>query len=270
VIILAFVIGTSLRPAMRQSVMRRSSMVRSAMLRSAVRRPAIWRRIAAGLGMLVLAGLSPDLTSQQATSRDAVSTATVTFTLDFPESNPGHYSIAVDATGHASYKCTGKIVEDSEELPYLTEFKVSDGTREKIFERAKQAHYFAGNLESSNHKLAFTGTKVLSYQDGQQSHTGQYNYSSLAPVQQLTALFQNMAETMEYGRRLSYYHRYQKLALDDELKHMETQARSNELSEIQGVAPVLQEIFDDPSVINGVRARAKQLMQMASSAAAGH
>jgi hypothetical protein len=240
------------------------------MIRPAMIRPAIWRWFAAGLGMLVLAGLSPDLTSQQATSRDAVSTATVTFTLDFPQSNPGHYSIAVDATGHAHYECTGKIAEDSEELPYHTEFKVSDGTRDKIFERAKQAHYFAGNLESSNHKLAFTGTKILSYQDGQQSHTGQYNYSTLAPVQQLTALFQNMAETMEYGRRLSYYHRYQKLALDEELKRMEAQARNNQLSEIEGVAPVLQEIFDDPSVINVVRARAKELMQMASTATARH
>jgi hypothetical protein len=260
VIILAFVIGTSLGPAMRQSAMRRSR----------TSRPAIWRCIAAGCGVLVLAGLSPDLTSQQASSRDAVSTAIVTFTLDFPQSNPAHYSIAVDATGHARYECTGKIAEDSEEQPYHTEFEVSAGSREKIFERAKQAHYFAGTLESSNHKLAFTGTKILSYQDGQQSHKGQYNYSNLAPVQQLTVLFQNMAETMEYGRRLSYYHHYQKLALDEELKRMEAQAKNNELSEIQGVAPVLQEIFDDSSVINVVRARAKELIQMASSTAAGH
>lgn len=220
--------------------------------------------------MLVLAGLSPDLASQQVTSRDAVSTATVTFTLDFPQSNPEHYSIAVDATGHARYECTGKIAEDSEELPYHAEFEVSAGTRAKIFDRAKQAHYFAGNLESSNHKLAFTGTKILSYQDGQQSHAGQYNYSNLPPVQQLTTLFQAMAETLEYGRRLAYYHRYQKLALDDELKRMEAQAKNNELSDIQGVASVLQEIFDDPSVINVVRARAKELMQMVNGTAPGH
>ncbi len=227
------------------------------------------RWIAVGIGLLALAGLSPVLMTQQAASGGAASPATVMFTLDFPQSNPEHYSISVDAAGHVRYECTGKLVEDSEEQSYSTEFEVSAGGREKIFEWTKQAHYFAGDLDSKNRKLAFTGTKILSFQDGQHSNTERYNYSNLAPVQQLTAFFQSMAETLEYGRRLSYYHHYQKLALDEELKHMEAQARNSELSEIQGVAPVLREIVDDPSVINGVRARAQELMQMASSGAAG-
>jgi hypothetical protein len=79
-----------------------------------------------------------------------------------------------------------------------------------------------------------------------------------------------MAGTLDYGRRLTYFHRYQKLALDDELKRMEAQAKENELSEIQGVAPVLQGIVEDSSVINVVRARAKELIQMGSGGAAGH
>jgi hypothetical protein len=108
----------------------------------------------------------------------------------------------------------------------------------------------------------------LSYQDGQRSNTARYDYSNLTPVRQLTVLFQNIAATMEYGRRLTYYHRYQKLALDEELKRMEAQAKNNDLSEIQGVGPVLQEIYDDVSVINGVRARAKELMEMGSGATA--
>ena len=78
-----------------------------------------------------------------------------------------------------------------------------------------------------------------------------------------------MAGTLEYGRRLAYYHRYQKLALDEELRHMEAQAKNAQLSEIQGVAPVLQEIVEDTSVINVVRARAKELIEMGSAEAAG-
>jgi hypothetical protein len=117
--------------------------------------------------------------------------------------------------------------------------------------------------------LAFTGTKTLSYQEGGRSNAAEYDYSSLEPVRQLTSLFQNIANTMEFGRRLAYYHHYQKLALDEELKNMEAQARQNELSEVQGVAPVLQEIFEDSSVINVVRARAKEMIQI-SNAAAGH
>jgi hypothetical protein len=218
-----------------------------------------WRVVA--LAALAIAAMSASSLSQQA--------ATVTFTLDFPESNPMHYSIAVDEAGRARYECTGKVAEDSDGQAYRSEFEVSQGNRERIFNWAKQARYFAGRIDSGNHKLANTGAKVLSYQDGQRSYVARYNFSNLAAVQQLTTLFQNMAGTLEFGWRLAYYHRYQKLALDDELKRMEAEARHNELSEIQGVAPVLQEIFDDTSVINGVRARAKELMEMGSRAA-GH
>ena len=43
----------------------------------------------------------------------------------------------------------------------------------------------------------------------------------MVAVQQLTQLFQSLSTTLEFGRRLEYFHRYQKLALDEELKRME-------------------------------------------------
>jgi hypothetical protein len=222
-----------------------------------------------GIGLLALAALSGMPRSQEASGGSAASTATVNFTLDFPQSKPAHYSISVNASGHAIYECKGTVAEGAEEQDYRAEFEVSAGNRAKIFDWAKQAGYFAGKIDSGNSKLAFTGAKQLSYRDGHRSNTARYNYSSLEPVRELTTLFQNMAGTLEYGHRLAYFHRYQKLALDDELKHMESQARSNDLSEIQGVAPILQEIVEDASVINVVRARARDLIQMGSRPA-GH
>jgi hypothetical protein len=221
------------------------------------------------VGALALVAMTALINSQEMANSRKASTRTVAFTLDFPQSTPEHYSIAVDGNGHARYECTGKVVKDSEEQTYQAEFEVSAENRERIFDWAKQAHYFAGKIDSGNGKLAFTGSKLLSYQDGQRSNTAQYNYSNLEPVRQLTALFQGMAGTLEYGQRLSYYHRYQKLALDEELKRMEAQAKNNELNEIQGVARVLREIVDDASVINVVRARAQRLMQMGTGAGPG-
>jgi hypothetical protein len=221
-----------------------------------------------GISLVACAFGSPLLAAQPASGDRGAQSALVTFTLDFPESTPSHYSIAVESTGHASYESTVK-VENSADQTYRTEFELSPASREHIFEWTKQAHYFSGKVDAGRHNLAFTGAKILSYQDGQRSFTAQYNYSSLEPVRQLTVLFQNMAGTLEYGRELAYYHRYQKLALDDELKRMEAQARNNELSEIQGIAPVLQEIADDSSVINGVRARARALIQMGKDTIAG-
>jgi hypothetical protein len=190
--------------------------------------------------------------------------------MDFPSSDPERYSISVSADGHARYECSARLAADSEEREsYQAEFEFSPANRTRVFDLAAQAHYFAGKIDSGNHKLAFTGNKKLIYRNGERSYSAEYNYSSLPAVQQLTALFQNVAATMEHGRRLGYYHHYQKLALDEELKLMEAQAKSNELNELQALEPVLQEIFSDATVINVVRARAQRLVEMGKKSASG-
>jgi hypothetical protein len=199
----------------------------------------------------------------QPTSPQSPSDPAVTFTLDFPGSTPSHYSIAVHISGHASYESAVKTEDGDEEQMYRSEFEVSEESRRRIFTWAKQSQYFQGKLDSGK-KVAFTGDKVLSYQDGPRSSTSKYNYSVLEPVQELTTWFQNMDSTLDFGRKLAYFHKYQKLALDDELKRMDMQAKAKSLSEIQAIAPVLQEIVNDPSVLNGTRARARDLLQMGS------
>ncbi len=189
--------------------------------------------------------------------------ATVTFTLNFPGSDPESYMISVDSDGRAKYESVAKISSESDDREnYQTTFQFSPGTRARIFALAAQAHYFAGKIDSGNHKIAFTGTKKLTYKDAARNNSSEFNYSGVSAVQQLTVLFQGVAATMEFGRRLSYYHRYQKLALDDELKQMEQQARDNQLAELQAIEPVLHEIFEDSSVLNVVRARAQELIEM--------
>ena len=198
----------------------------------------------------------------------AADPATIGFSLEFPASNPEHYSISVNSGGHARYESSGRISPDSEERDsYQTEFEMTPVTRAKIFDLAAQAHYFSKKVDSGNSKLAFTGSKKLIYQDGRDTHTAEYNYSNVPSVQQLTEIFQSISSTLEYGRRLAYYHRYQKLALDEELKRMEVQAKSNELVEIQAVQPVLQQLYDDTLVMNVVRARAQRLIEMGRSRA---
>jgi hypothetical protein len=199
----------------------------------------------------------------------AAEPASVSFSLDFPNSSPEHYSITVDSDGRAHYESSGKITQESEDRDtYQTDFTLSDATRARIFDLAAQAHYFSGKVDSGNKKLAFTGSKKLVYKDAQHDSSASYNYSMQPAVAQLTSLFQSVAATLEYSRRLTYYHRYQKLALDDELKRMEDEARIGQLAELQAVKPVLKEIYDDTSVMNVVRARALRLMDMAPKAAA--
>ncbi len=201
----------------------------------------------------------------------AADLASVTFSLDFPGSDPERYSISVQSDGRARYECSAKISTESEDRDnYQTEFTFSDATRARIFDLAAQARYFSGKIDSGNRKLANTGAKKLTYKDGQRESTASYNFSPQPAVQQLTTLFQSVSATLEFGRRLAYSHRYQKLALDDELKRMEDQARRGELVELQAAKPVLQDIYDDSSVMNVVRARAQRIMEMGLGTPAPH
>ena len=192
---------------------------------------------------------------------------TITFTLDFPSSEPEHYSISISSDGHATYESMPKpspdsVVSDPFRMERM-EFTVSPPTCTRIFDLAKRAHYFQGDLDSRKKDIAFTGKKILAYRDAQRNNEATYNYSPVPAVQELTQLFQDLSATLEFGRRLEYYHHYQKLALDDELKRMEEMAKQNSLAELSAVAPILQQIAADTSVINVVRARAQRMLSRA-------
>lgn len=189
----------------------------------------------------------------------------VTFTLDFPGSEPSHYVISVSSDGHSTYDSDGKLSPESDPDPFHLDFLISPATKKTIFDLASRAKYFEGEVDSKKHGLASTGVKTLTYKDAQRSASATYNYSPIAAVQQVTQLFQSLSVTLEFGRRLEYFHRYQKLALDEELKRMEEMANENSLQELGAVVPILQQIATDSSVINPVRARAQRMVERAGS-----
>jgi len=227
-------------------------------------------RAATMVGLLALA--LPTFCQQEATRSATFTPPTVTFTLDFPGSEPDHYSITIASDGHAAYESTSKLSADSDdEESYHFDFTVSPANRARIFDLAAKAGYFAGKIDSGKRHIASTGSKTLIYNDGQRRTSGAYNFSPLPAVQQLTALFQSMSSTLECGHRISYDLRYQRLALDEELKHMEEMAKANELEEIQAIVPILREVVADQGVINVVRARAQRLIDAAGvSSASAH
>jgi len=185
---------------------------------------------------------------------------TVSFTCDFPGSEPDHYAISVSDDGNAVYDSDSKLNDSAASEPFHSDFTVSQASRTRIFDLAKRAHYFEGDVDSKKKNLASTGTKTLAYKDAQKSTRATYNYSPIPGVEELTAFFQSLSTTLEFGHRLDYYFRYQKLALDEETKKMEEMSNSGGLVEMSAVAPILRKIADDPAVIKVVRARAERLM----------
>jgi len=189
---------------------------------------------------------------------------TVTFTLDFSGSNPSHYEIVANSDGKGAYTSNGQLSHDSEPAdPVVLEFTLSENVRAQIFDLAKKAHYFEGRIDSGRKNLANTGNKTLIYKDASHNSQATYNYSPIQPVQDLTAIFQGLSTTLEFGRRLTYFQKYQKLALDEDLKRMEQMQRNKNLGDLQAISPVLKAIADDTSVMNVSRARALRLLALA-------
>jgi len=188
--------------------------------------------------------------------------AAVTFTLDFPTSQPEHYSIRVQSDGVSHYHSSGRLSADSDDVdPFDLDFTALPETRQKIFALAERAGYFQKDVDSHHKNLAFTGKKTLEYKDSQRSGESTYNYSSNSAVQELTTLMQTLSVTFEFGHRLQYDLRYQKLALDEELKRMEDLVRSHDLIELTAIRPILDQLIADPGVINVTRARAQRILE---------
>lgn len=195
--------------------------------------------------------------------------ASVTYAQTFPMSDPEHYSIKVESDGHSTYQSDGKLSLQSEKgEKFNLEFVLSDANRDRIFALTKKAKYFEGKVDSGKTNLASTGEKVLSYSSAEKNTSATYNYSPNLAIQELTRLFQDLSTTLEFGRRLQFQHRYQKLALDEELKRMEQMYAAGSLQEVSALSPILQKIVDDHSAMNVVRARAQRLLLASSQPSA--
>lgn len=195
--------------------------------------------------------------------------AMVSFELHWKAADPQWYIINVESTGRASYQSQPRTeTNETPGDPYMLKFTASQPSRTKIFEAAKALNYFQGSFESK-YKVARTGDKTLTYRDGDRTTKTTLNYSDNQQMNQLISLFQNMSATFEFGRRLEYDLRFDKLGLDSELKRMEQMQKDGMLAEIQVIAPILQRIISSSTTMNMTRSRAQRLLQVGNSGSSG-
>jgi len=137
---------------------------------------------------------------------------------------------------------------------------------DQIFSTARAQKFFAIPCEAKD-KVAFQGTKQLSYQGPDGSGSCTYNWSKIAGIQKITSTFESIALTLEEGRRLAVEHKHDRLALDAELGFLLEAVKDGRATEVQTIQPVLQEIADDEAVLDRARTRAKKLLGDGSSTA---
>lgn len=147
---------------------------------------------------------------------------------------------------------------------YHVEFTMSPATAQRIFKDAEKANYFNGSFEYTKHQVASTGRKTLTYADPTRHHQATFDFSENNAIEDLAKLFQAISNTIEFGRKLEFKHKYDKLGLEGDLQAMEDAMENHNLAELQVIAPALQSIADDSSVMNIARQRAKRLLKKAA------
>jgi hypothetical protein len=192
---------------------------------------------------------------------------TVTFDLVWEQATPQEFTVRTQADGPSTYLSRNPLKQlqpGEEKAPdYTLDFTMSAKDAARIFKLAQQAKYFNGDFEYRAHRIANTGKKTLTYADETRHFQTIYNHSENKAIQELTSLFQGISSTIEFGRKLQFKHKYDKLGLEAELKAMEEAAENHNLAEIQIVSATLKDIADDSSVLNIARQRARRLLAKA-------
>lgn len=208
----------------------------------------------------------PALQAQNAEANPAQNPAIPTITYDrlWAEYTPQDVNITVEQTGRARYVSTNPLKSPDERQTnpdYTLEFTMSERTRQKLFRDAKEANYFHGDFSYKKHPVASTGKKTLTYADQGRHYETTFDYSDNKAIAEINDIFQGISYALEHGRKLQFLHRFDRLGLEDELKGMEETAETENLQEMQLIAPTLKSIADDSAVLNIARNRARRLLE---------
>lgn len=217
---------------------------------------------------------SPELDPDKPAPRPAL--PTITFSFEFAGAIPGHYALTVEATGRAAYRSDSPAEENqvyetpgktATADPFVEHFALSQATADRIFGLAKTLNYFQGDFDYKKTRVANTGIKKMTYADPARHFETTYNWSQNIDLMALTRLLQAISSTLEFHRRIEHELRYQKLALDEELKQLQDAVTHSDAAELQILAPTLQKIVKDSSLLHIARRRAQELLATLPDAA---
>ncbi len=189
---------------------------------------------------------------------------TVVFKFNWNLGQPWvNYVFTVQENGATHFSGTGDAADDGDNDSFRQDFTLSAAGTQKVFQWAKATDYFQGQFETRTKNIARTGTKTLEFHGPGIDNSTTYNFSPNPNIQQLTKLFQSIAVTIDYGRKLAYQYRFDKLGMDARLKELLDLRASGMADEIQVIEPILRKIADDDEIMHVARLEAQQLLKSA-------
>jgi len=196
----------------------------------------------------------------------AANQASVEFNFQWNDGVPWQsYSIQISADGKTHFEGKPNPSQGGDVDPVTLDFVTSVENRQRIFALARKLNYFQGDLDSHLKHIAQSGAKTLVYKSTEVHGSATYNYSPNPDVQQLTQFFLGLATTLDYGRKLAWNYRFDKLGMNQTLRELQELQTSHQVDELSAIEPILRKIASDPSLMHISRQTAEHLVKTIGS-----
>lgn len=188
-------------------------------------------------------------------------------------SNPGLYPaqwtlvLHTDGSGHfhAEGGTKPKTEEDAISPAKIDrDVTLSESFTDHIFQTVHDPHVLHGKCES-HLKVAFQGTKKISYHGPDGEGGCEFNYSTNKQIEELGESLVAVGSTLIEGARLELLYQHDPLGLDQAIQYVVEASDDGRLQQIYAIRGILERLEDDPRVLDRVRKRAKQLLARAGS-----
>ncbi len=188
--------------------------------------------------------------------------ASVRFSFDWAQGIPWQkYTIDVQSDGKSHFDGIPHLDETNDTEPYQQDFTMSQANREKVFGLAQKLNYFRSDFDSHLKHIAQTGKKTLQYESPAINGSTTFNWSQNPDVEELAHFFEGVATTVDYGRKLAFQYRFDKLGMNQRMKELEDLQANHGAEELGIIAPVLRKIAADPNLMNISRESAQRLLR---------
>ena len=177
----------------------------------------------------------------------------ITFSKSFKGSTPAYVAITVDKEGHGTYQ---EAPDDDNPLA----FDVPSDDVAVLFSLASKLDHFARPLDS-HLKVAYTGTKTFTYQDGVEKHATSFNYSLDADARLMADWFECLSETEQTFIDLDRAAHFDKLGVNDAVLQVNILWDQKRLVTPRQFVALLTRISNDESIMHIARERAATLAE---------
>ena len=170
-----------------------------------------------------------------------------------------HWKIAIAPRGAAEY--TGKPEKGVD--PGVVTFRISDAGRAKLGDLLGRSKGMQP-CETRTKGLANMGLKSVTFAavDGPEVHCN-FNYTDNKPLGEALAYIVALAGTVQTGLELDRLHRYDRLGLDPVMVRLSDDVKEGRAVEMGAIRPTLDSLVTDEAVLERVRMRAQQLLELA-------